>query len=153
MTSKLVYGILAVLIVVLVGLIGYLNGIGVRTQTTTQSLTIATSSIFATNIPTSFEKLEVTSAYSNGPNQVVISAKNTGPSDTTITDILVNGRPLSVFAPSAIIDPSLPISLPTGASTTITITLSSPGLASGVTYDFMIHTASGNDYPKAVVIP
>ena len=99
---------------------------------------------------TRFEKLEVTNAYASASNTIILSLKNTGSSDATISDVFVNGKPLAVSGGTSA--PLTPISLPTGSTTTITLTFS-PGLISGVTYDIKVHTANGNDYPKAVVIP
>jgi hypothetical protein len=126
----------------------------------TVALKIQTASGFyyigSFNMPgafTGFEKLEISSVYANSATEVILNVKNTGSSDATITDIFINGKTLSTFNPAGTASPTLPISLATGASTTITITFASPGLVSGVTYDIKIHTASGTDYPKAVVIP
>lgn len=102
---------------------------------------------------TRFEKLEISSAYAYSAILIVINVSNTGSSDATITDVFVNGKPAASFTPAGTLAPALPLPLASGASTTITLTFANPGLVSGVTYDIKIHTASGNDYPKAVVIP
>jgi len=99
---------------------------------------------------TRFERLEITSAYAKGTNVIVLNVKNTGSVDATITDIFINGKPLSAVGGAAA--PALPISMPSGSSTIITLTFTS-GFPSGVTLDVKLHTASGTDYPKAVIIP
>jgi len=118
-----------------------------------------------TGIFTRFEKLEISSAYATAVNTVVINVRNTGSSDATITDIFLNGRPLAQATPIgtasgtvvgggivATITGATPLTVKTGESATITV-ITGGNMASGVTYDFKVHTASGNDYPKAVVIP
>jgi len=102
---------------------------------------------------TRFEKLEISSAYANSATSIVLNVQNTGSSDATIVDIFINGKPESSFVPAGTAAPVPPISLTSGSKQTITITIAAPGLTSGVTYDFKVHTAAGNDYPKAVVIP
>lgn len=101
-----------------------------------------------------FELLYITSAYANSRIEVIINLGNGGSLDVMITDILVNGKPLRQFDAGATISPDMTngFSLIRGISVSIKITFSQP-LSSGVTYDFKIHTASGTDYPKAVVIP
>jgi archaellum component FlaF (FlaF/FlaG flagellin family) len=112
---------------------------------------VTSTSTFTTTIATSFEKLEITNAYTSDSKTVIINVKNTGLSDATITDIFVNGKPLSAFNGGSSA-PGTPISLTSGATTTITLTFTT-ALSSGTTYDIKIHTASGTDYPKAVAIP
>jgi len=169
--SRLVYGVMGVLVVavvVLTGLVGYLYGQGSQTATiittvtttqltqmTTATTTTQTRVITVTNTSgnfTRFEKLEITSAYANSATEIVINVKNTGSADATITDIFINGKPLSGVGGSA--SPALGngLSLPSGSSTTLTLSFT-PGFTSGVTVDVKVHTASGTDYPKAVVIP
>jgi len=98
-----------------------------------------------------FEKLEITSAYATDSTHVTLNVKNTGSTDTSITDLFVNGKLLSVFDPGA--TGFTPGTLASGQSASFTLTFTSGKLFSGVTYDFKIHTASGTDYPKAVIIP
>jgi hypothetical protein len=102
---------------------------------------------------TPFEKLEISTAYAISLTEVILNVRNTGPFDVTITDILMNGKSLSTFTPAGIFSPTLPITLTSEASISIKVTLANPGLVSGETYDFEIHSASGTDYSKAVVIP
>jgi hypothetical protein len=123
--------------------------------TVTKTITVTTTIPITTTISnfTRFEKLEISSAYAYSAILIVINVSNTGSSDATITDVFVNGKPAASFTPAGTLAPALPLPLASGASTTITLTFAAPGLVSGVTYDIKIHTASGTDYPKAVVIP
>jgi len=167
---KIVYGVMGVLVVavvVLTGLVGYLYGQGSQTatvtttvtsQTTTATTTTQTHIITVTNTSgnfTRFEKLEITSAFSTAANKIVLNVKNTGSSDATITDVFVNGIPIGSFSPTGSITAN-PIenypSLRTGDEVTLTLTFAA-NLSHGVTYDIKVHTASGTDYPKAVVVP
>ena len=172
--SKTIYGILGILVIVVViltGFVGYLyskqaNTITqtlpttsaetytstktssqtfTKTETQTSTTTIA---ITTTTIPTLFEKIEISSAWADDTVTVIINVKNTGSIDATITDIFLNGKPLC----SCALDPTTPISLKVGQNTEILLTLTNP-LASGTVADIKIHTASGNDYPKAVIVP
>jgi len=110
------------------------------------------TTIALTGVFSRFEKLEISSAYATSATSIVLNVQNTGSSDATIIDIFINGKPEASFSPTGTAAPTCPISLTSGTKTTITITMAS-ALISGVTYDFKIHTAAGNDYPKAVVIP
>ncbi len=120
---------------------------------------------------TKYEKLGINSAYDNSPDgspgtMIVLNLQNTGSSDASITDIFINGKPLSAYptvgvtvavgtTAAAAQNPELtPITVKTGQTATITIDCSAAGaaLTSGVTYQFTVHTAAGNDYPKAVVV-
>lgn len=167
MDSKVVYVaivILVVYVVVLTGIVGYFYGVSnISTSTTTYTSTTATTqlryytftvtstSTFTTTIETSFEKLEITNACASDSKTVIMNVKNTGLSDATITNIFINEKPLaSVNGGTSA--PGTPINLADGATITITLSFST-ALSSGTTYDFKIHTASGNDYPKAVAIP
>ncbi len=101
---------------------------------------------------TRFEKLEVTSGYANSATQIILNVKNSGSSDATISDIFVNGKPIGSADITGTCTPNVPISLKTGLSTTLTLNFNS-ALYSGTTYDIKIHTASGTDYPKSIVVP
>ena len=141
--------ILVIVIAILVGIVVYFN---------TQSTAISTSSIATTMTSTSttsnefsLEKL-VISAYASSTTQIVITVKNTGSSDATITDIFLNEKPLASATPAGTLSGSvsaLPYTLPTGASVQITLNFATP-LSSGATYNIKVHTGSGNDYPKLI---
>jgi len=119
------------------------------TATTTTNTHVATV-ISTSDIFTRFEKLEITSAYANSATEIVINVKNTGSADATITDISINSKPLSAVSGSAA--PTLPISMPSDSSTTITLTFT-PGFSSGVTVSVTVQTASGTHYAGKIVIP
>jgi len=107
---------------------------------------------------TRFEKLEITSAYYDGSN-VVLVVRNTGSADTSIDDIYVNGVPcLGGCNIDPSISPSSTYSMKVGSSATIKIgkppsTVTGGSWTSGVTYEVLVHTASGKSYPVSVLIP
>lgn len=145
--------IIVVVIIILASLTGYLNGqgLGLPTQTsTTKTMTSTTIPSIIPTMPTDFEKLEITNGYAQNQSAIVIDLKNTGPKDATVTDILVNGKPLNQADITGSVTPAIPIPLKTGDSIKITIIFSST-LNTGVTYDIKIHTASDNDYTKSII--
>jgi hypothetical protein len=161
--SRIVYGVIGVLVVavvVLTGLVGYWYGQGFQTATVTTTVTSQTTTVTTTTQTriitvtstdefTKFEKLEITS-YAKSTDVIVLIAKNTGSLDATITDIFINGKPLSSVG--GISAPTLPISLPSGSSTIIILTFT-PGFPSGFTASVTVQTASGTHYPGIVVFP
>jgi len=148
-----------------------------------------------TSIFTRFEKLEITSAYAvsttfktsnndntTGPNayssgdgwEIVLELKNTGTTDTTITDIFINNIPISAYsyttkenekdvrfnatwslqdnynkASSSVTG----VPLKTGSSVTIYVWLTKGAFTAGQAVTVTIHTAGGQDYPKTVTLP
>jgi len=109
---------------------------------------------------TRFEKLEIGSAYSTANDtagwewNVYVSVRNTGSSDATITDIFVNGKPLSAYGGNVTNVPSLPIPQPTGTNSSLVVSIKdNAGFINGQTIEVKLHTASGTDYPKSVVLP
>ena len=117
-----------------------------------------------TSIFTRFEKLEITTAYAtletNGNWTITLTVKNTGTTDTTITDVLINGIPYSSYDKSVVtvkIDTGqdLPYPLKTGKSATVEITIQTDSytFAAGQAVTVTIHTAGGQDYPKTVTLP
>ncbi len=101
---------------------------------------------------TKFEKLEVTSGYADTSQTLILNVKNSGSSDATISEVFVNDRPILQATPTGAVNPAIPIALKSGQTTIITLRFNT-ALSSGVTYDIKIHTASGTDYPKAIVVP
>ena len=107
---------------------------------------------------TRFEKLEVTSAYYSG-DKVVLRVRNTGSADTSIDDIYVNGVPcLGGCGINPTIKPENTYTLTVGSEVEITISnppedVTDGEWKSGVTYEIMVHTASGKNYPISVLIP
>jgi len=124
---------------------------------------------------TGFEQVKVVNAYAEWDNQnqqwsVVVTLKNTGTSDATIDDIFINGKPLSAWTGiTATIDADNdgnaedtwqagntynPVPFPAGNTGTITLTIqTASGLQHGQSVEVKVHTASGQEYPKLVVLP
>jgi len=121
---------------------------------------------------TRYEKLEITYAYATKQNthwEVVLKVQNTGPSDATIDDIFINGKPLSAVTDSVTSysasgsdsdswssdggTVSVDLSIPSGQSLTLYLYLEEDGFDSGQTVEIKIHTAAGNEYPKQVTLP
>ncbi len=111
---------------------------------------------------TRFEKLEITSAYYT-QDRVKIIVRNTGSADASIDNIFINGIPC-IEATDNICDisegpgPDNPKLIAVGDSVTITVTNPPDSVTggmwrSGVTYEIVVHTASGKSYPVAVLIP
>jgi flagellin-like protein len=96
---------------------------------------------------TRFEKLEILSAYQDPTTSanIVVMVRNTGSSRTSITEVVING--VSVFPVPA--GPACEIDV--GATKIVTITTGGPGLTAGVTYEVMLRTAGGKQYPTAVL--
>jgi flagellin-like protein len=93
---------------------------------------------------TRFEKLEILSAYQDtGDNvkNIVIRVRNTGSSPTSITEVVING--VSVKSVDA-------CALGVGETKVVTI-ITRDGLMAGVTYEVMLKTAGGKQYPTAVL--
>ena len=128
----------------------YGQGFGLQTQTSTVTYSTTIPSILPT-MPTDFEKLEITSGYAQNQRTIIINLKNTGPKDATITDILVNGKPLNQADISGSVTPEFPIFLKTGDSIKLALSFSS-ALNIGNIYDIKIHTAFGNDYIKSIIV-
>ena len=91
---------------------------------------------------TRFEKLEILSAYqdSTTTTNIVIRVRNTGSSPTSITEVIING--VSVKSVAA-------CDLGVGQDKQVTITTG--GLMAGVTYEVMLKTSGGKQYPTAVL--
>jgi len=122
-----------------------------------------------TSIFTRFEKLEITTAYATletkGNWTITLTVKNTGTTDTTITDVLINGIPYSSYGTSVLtvkinntgFSTSSGFSLKTGKSATVVITIPTQAgsytFAAGQAVTVTIHTAGGQDYPKTVTLP
>ncbi|MEM1711445.1 MAG: archaellin/type IV pilin N-terminal domain-containing protein [Nitrososphaerota archaeon] len=116
---------------------------------------------------TRFEKLEVTSAFfqqvQGDQRQLVLNVRNTGSADATIDEIFINGIPCQGGCntnPPIDPDPQNPrtILLTVGSSQQITVGNPPQGVTGGhwrpgVTYEVVVHTASGKNYPVAVLCP
>ncbi len=107
---------------------------------------------------TRYEKLEITYAYAKQTStgwEVVLKVENTGPSDATIVDILINGIPISSFEAGQVsIYTSIAqgISIPSGSSVELHISLVRNGFVAGQTIEIKLLTAAGNEYPKQVTL-
>jgi len=98
---------------------------------------------------TGFEQVQITAAYAPDTSTIRLRVKNTGTTAATVDEIFINGRPHSDM--NATVSPSLPITLSPGQELDITISLT--GFSSGQSVEVKIHTASGKEYPKLVVLP
>ncbi len=108
---------------------------------------------------TRFEKLEITSAYYDG-NNVVLLVSNTGSADTSIDEIYINGRPcLGQCNINPPIGGGNTYSMKVGTKNVRITIVNPPGTVteghwvSGTVYEIAVHTASGKTYPAAVLIP
>jgi flagellin-like protein len=94
---------------------------------------------------TRFEKLEILSAYQVPPpgdtNQIVVTVRNTGSSPTSITQVVINGMTVG--------EPVGTCEVHVGG--TVTVTIITGGLMAGVTYEVLLKTAGGKQYPTAVL--
>ena len=100
---------------------------------------------------TRYEKLEISYIYCSGRDTggkpiITISVKNTGSATATIDEVFINGLP-DTNARNA-----LSKSLTPGQSLSTIFTCAST-YASGTTLEVKLHTASGQEYYKAVVVP
>ena len=112
---------------------------------------------------TRYEKLEISSAYATfsttgyeetSPGWAVrINLKNSGSADATIDTILVNGKTVSEFPHSINITTPLPVFVPTGQDTFISLQLKKDGgFTSGTTVEIKLHSAVGQDYPRSITL-
>ncbi len=126
---------------------------------------------------TRFERLDVTSAYSNPPMvngtfPVDLAVKNSGTSLLSVDRVIINGKPaeLSVgWAVTGVFDPTSGttpsnaaiwidgsgstgnvISMGQGYGGKITVNIEGN---SGQSVEITLHTVSGKEYPKVVVLP
>lgn len=78
--------------------------------------------------------------------------KNTGSSDVLIDNILLNGKPYTQIG--GVYVTWLPLYLPVGTEGTITIAIAKGGsFVPGVTVEVQLHSASGREYPKTIILP
>jgi flagellin-like protein len=108
---------------------------------------------------TRFEKLEISYIYADKSGSdwtINLMVKNTGSATATIDQIFLNGKPASVAGVTVTPDPAdTAQALTPGATATFAISISSgtPGFGSGATVEVKLHTAAGQEYYKAVVLP
>lgn len=108
---------------------------------------------------TRFEKLQYTYGYVTGgganPWVINLQAQNTGTAQATISNIYLNGQPLSTYGGTAT-TLVMPNAMPAGSTSTFTVTLTAGGTApwvSGMSVEVSIQTAAGNSYPKTFSLP
>ena len=112
---------------------------------------------------TGFEEVQITYAYANGSEgtnswegDIIVKLKNTGTSAATIDEIFINGKPYNDWEAKISPDVELPLSLAPGSEATIKLTFSDTEdgeFHSGQSVEIKIHTASGKEYPKLIVLP
>jgi flagellin-like protein len=100
---------------------------------------------------TRYEKLEISYIYAKteegGGWTINLAVKNTGSATATIDQVFLNGIP-SPEAASV-----LTTSLPPGGSLVTSFSLSTNSYKPGMTLEVKLHTAAGQEYYKAVVLP
>jgi len=93
---------------------------------------------------TRFEKLEIVSAYqdSEKTDNIIVRVRNTGSSPTSITEVVINGiKVTEVTNPACKLD----------VGDTLEVTIVTDGLQGGVTYEVMLKSSGGKQYPTAVL--
>jgi len=112
---------------------------------------------------TGFEQLQIVTVYdqSDGIHMVI---KNTGTSPVSITEVYVNGYPLTSVLTSATFDcgtsgklsSTTPISVKPGDQIQCTLTFNSQPtqfhVGTGNSLEIKLHSAGGKDYPKVIVL-
>jgi flagellin-like protein len=111
---------------------------------------------------TRFERLEITSAYAEkgktpGEFTIKIVANNTGSAPATISEIFINGKPHEVAGATDKNGNLLGATIDAGVEIKNGIIALAGGggitYSSGQTVEIVLHTASGKDYPKSVLLP
>ena len=86
--------------------------------------------------------------------EVSIKVMNKGPSDSTITDIRINGRSYTEWASNVTISGiSLPYSLASGKDVTVIIGLKKNPFTAGQTVEIAFVTAANQVYTSSVALP
>jgi len=113
---------------------------------------------------TRFEQLEIKNRYvdvaGNGSFIVHVVFTNTGTTDTSVDNVLINGKPYDAWGIS-ITPPIAPLSAPVGVQQDMTITIPKDAqtqggaakLTSGVTVTITLHTTGGKEYLTSVALP
>jgi flagellin-like protein len=83
------------------------------------------------------------SDYSWGTDNTnfIIEVKNTGTADLSVAEIRIDGQSAATVSPSL----ATPLTIVKGNSTAFTVT-HTPGFSSGITYEFTVFTAKGNQF-------
>ncbi len=107
---------------------------------------------------TRYERLEITYAYADWDDVneqwiITLKIKNTGPSDATVDEVFINGKPYTEYTGVSLSEnPSFTI--PSGVDKEIEVTIPlTAGFSHGNTVEIKIHTSAGNEYPKQVTLP
>ena len=106
------------------------------------------------------ESIEVSSCYAVKNTtltryDITVSLKNSGSQDATVTEIMLNGKPLSQYT-TTLINSTLSTngqSIAIGQSGTIYIYISQSSYQSGTTLDLKFRTAAGKEYPQMLTLP
>lgn len=112
---------------------------------------------------TGFEQVQITSIYAtkntDGTYTITLTLKNTGTSSATIDNVFINSKPfdvesatVSISTEASTLDTTNGYSLSPGSTVKMWITLPS-SYKSGQSVEIKVHTASGKEYPKLVVLP
>ncbi len=119
---------------------------------------------------TNFEQVQIQSAYAvtSGSNfQINMQVKNTGTAPAAIDNIFINNIPfdgstITITINGTTFNPGDTFSLPPGTLAQIQITFpigaqwpagSGTRLNHGTSVEVKVHTASGKEYPKLIVLP
>jgi flagellin-like protein len=103
---------------------------------------------------TRYEELKIVSTYVVDNETCKIEVKNTGSSDITISDVLVNARLPGDSGTDWTLDPDQ--ALVPGDEATLTVYSDDfpiEEFISGVIYDFQVHTSGGGSYPSSARAP
>jgi flagellin-like protein len=107
---------------------------------------------------TRYEKLEISYIYADKSDTqwtINLMVKNTGSATATIDQIFLNGKPptngVTVNPDPA--NTGLALTPGTTATFTISIPITTGGFGPGTTVEVKLHTAAGQEYYKAVVLP
>lgn len=101
--------------------------------------------------PTHFEKLAVIDVYHNSLTGLTVVVENIGNVRANVTDVYVNGEPVSSMN-GIISSPEIPFILEIGGVQTVRLSFSSP-LPSNASYEVSAHTYIGSNYTGTVTIP
>jgi flagellin-like protein len=107
---------------------------------------------------TRFEKLEISYIYADKSGNdwtINLMVRNTGSATATIDQVFLNGKPPTNGVTVNPDPANTAQALTPGATATFAITIPSgtPGFGSGATVEVKLHTAAGQEYYKAVVLP
>ena len=96
--------------------------------------------------------------FAAGGWKVTIKVMNKGPSDSTITDIRINGKSYSDWGASVNVKEgaaaiTLPRTLPSGTDVTVTIELDKNAFTAGQTVEIAFVTAANQVYTSSVALP